>query len=185
MLKLFLPKCPVAHVGGTAHHARTDGGRRTSAMNWVKLLDLVCRAQTSRTCRAVRYLSTWTCTCVPLPVSLVDVRPWVPLGVVSHRRRQLESVNRTAHRQEAEELQELSATRSWNGHLWDQDHAPENDMERLDPHRLSRVGHDDERRANTTLLLSSRGCVAVFAFGQHHARGEDHARAHAPGFPVR
>ena len=156
MLKLLLPVCPVAHVGGTAHHARTGGGRRTSAMNWVRLLDLVCRAQTSRTCRAVRYLSTCTCTRVPQPVSLVNVRPWDAQGVVSHRRRQLESVNRTAHRQEAEEPQELSATRSWNGHLRDHDHAPENDMERFDPHRAQAGSVGDTRHTHGKASLATR-----------------------------
>ena len=81
VLKLLLPVRPVAHVGGTSHHAKAVGGRRTSAMNWVKLIDLVCSAQTNRTCGAVRYLST--CTCTLDAVSVVNVRPWGTLDAVS------------------------------------------------------------------------------------------------------
>ena len=59
-------------------------------------------------------------------------------------RRQLESVNRTARREEAEQPQEWSATRSWNVHVWD-GHMPESDMdmEKREPHRLRRAGFSD------------------------------------------
>jgi hypothetical protein len=59
----------------------------------------------------------------------------------TYRRWQLESVNRTARREEAEQPQEWSATRSWNVHVRD-GHMPESDMdmEKREPHRLRRAG---------------------------------------------